>query len=288
MSPSPVGFDAAAASKGGGSLVHASLMMNEPSTDGALDKAGPPLGEIKFQFNPKELALTKTVSWTRPTTKGSTRASPPQFQGPQPSKLTIEMFFDASEKHDDSVVKSVEKLFECCVPTSASHSAKKDSPPWVQFRWGGLTSFLAYVSTVSAKYTLFTAEGLPIRATCSVTLEELAGSPPKTNPTSGGQVPHREHVLVSGDTLPAIAYREYGDPGLWRAVAAANGIDDPTRLRLGRRLLLPAQSDLLKDPTRRSGPIVAAPPSLPSGPAADRPTAGLPVRAREVVADAVR
>ncbi|WP_239070524.1 CIS tube protein [Cellulomonas chitinilytica] len=286
MSPSPVGFSAAGASKGGGSLVHASLKMNEPSTDGALDKAGPSLGEIAFQFNPKELALTKTVSWTRPTTKGTNRASPPQFQGPQPSKLTIEMFFDASDTHDDSVVKNVEKLFECCVPTPTSLAAKKASPPWVQFRWGGLTSFLAYVSTVSAKYTLFTAEGLPIRATCSVTLEELAGAPPKTNPTSGGQAPHREHVLVSGDTLPAIAYREYGDPGLWRAVAAANGIDDPTRLRPGGRLLLPAQSDLLHDPGRRSGPVEQAPPSTPSGPV-EQPTAGLPARTLEV-ADAVR
>lgn len=283
MSPSPVGFDAASAGAGGGSLQHASLLLNEPSRDGSMDQPGPSLGQIDFQFNPKELSLAKTVTWTRPTTKGSTRASPPQFQGPQPMKLTLEMFFDASDSHDDSVVRKVEKLFSCCVPTNASHSAKKDSPPWVQFRWGGLTSFLAYVSSVSAKYTLFTPQGLPIRATCTVNLEELAGEPPRTNPTSGGQAPHREHVLVSGDTLAGLAYAEYGDPALWRAVAAANGIDDPTRLRPGRRLLLPAPAELA------GGTFRARPAShQESTGTADRPPAATAAQAREVVVDAVR
>ena len=45
--------------------------------------------------------------------------------------------------------------------------------------------------------------GLPIRATCQVTLEELAGDAPKQNPTSGGLVPHRVHQVVAGDSLPA-------------------------------------------------------------------------------------
>ena len=85
------------------------------------------------------------------------------------------------------------------------------------FRWGSLTGFLAYVSQVPAKYTLFTAGGLPIRATCKVTLDELAGDAPKQNPTSGGLVPHRVHQVVEGDSLPASPTGEYGEPALWRA-----------------------------------------------------------------------
>lgn len=250
MSSSPVGFDAAAA---GGSptspgsrpkLEHAYLQMYEPSKDGSLSQPGPEMGRVDFQFNPKELALTKSASWTRETTKGSKKSSPPQYGGPQPSKLALEMFFDASAEQDTSVVKAVEKLFSCCVPTATSAQQKKESPPWVIFRWGGLTGFLAYVSQVQAKYTLFTSGGLPIRATCTVTLEELAGEAPGQNPTSGTLVPHRVHVVVAGDTLPAIAYREYGKPALWRTVAATNGIHDPMRLRPGTSLLLPAVEEL--------------------------------------------
>jgi len=97
---------------------------------------------------------------------------------------------------------------------------------------------------VSAKYTLFTSGGGPIRAVVSVVLEELSGDPSGQNPTSGGLVPRRVHVMAEGDTLPALAYGEYGRPDLWRAVAAANGIDDPFRVRLGTAVMLPAVEEL--------------------------------------------
>jgi hypothetical protein len=249
MSSSPVGFDAAGGGAAGApgarpKLEHAYLQLYEPSKDGSLSQPGAPLDRVDFQFNPKELTLAKTASWARQNAKGNKKSSPPQYNGPQPSKLTLEMFFDASDKQDTSVVKNVEKLFACCVPTQTSHQQKKESPPWMIFRWGGLTGFLAYLSSVSAKYTLFTSSGMPIRATVQVTLEELAGEAPKQNPTSGGLVPHRVHELVAGDTLAGIAYAEYGSPNLWRAVAELNGIDDPMRLRPGDRLMLPSAEAL--------------------------------------------
>jgi nucleoid-associated protein YgaU len=247
---SPVSFGATQSGSTGGkpgagpSLEKACLVVKEPSKTGSMDAAGPFMFNLEFQFNPKELQLTKQATWKREQAKGNKKASPPQFTGPQPAKLTLELFFDASEKQDNRVVTDVEKLFSLTVPTDASIAAKKESPPWVMFKWGGLSGFLAYVSQVQAKYTLFTAAGLPIRATCQVTLEELAGPPPKQNPTSGVLVPHRVHQVVAGDSLPGIAYDEYGVPALWRAIADLNGINDPVRLRPGHRLLLPPLEEL--------------------------------------------
>lgn len=235
------------AGSGGGEalkLSRAYLELYEPSKDGSLDKAGPQLGRIDFQFNPKELSLGKAASWTRQTAKANQKAGPPQYNGPMPSKLSLEMFFDASGKQDDAVVKRVEKLFSCCTPTPASLKQNKGSPPWVLFRWGQLTGALSYIASVQVKYTLFTAAGVPVRATCTVALEEIAGEPPKQNPTSGGLVPRRVHVLIEGDTLAGIAYNEYGNASLWRAVAVANRIDDPMRLQPGTNVLLPAVNEL--------------------------------------------
>jgi hypothetical protein len=229
---------------------HASLRLHNPSPDGTLSKPGPEFDHIDFQFNPKDLTVAKTASWARQTAKDAKSSGPPQYNGPQPSKLTLEMFFDASAKQDNSVVAVVEKLFACCVPTTDSQVKKKGSPPWVRFRWGTLTGFLSYIGSVSVKYTLFTSTGTPIRATCTVTLEELAGAPPKGNPTSGGLTPHRVHVLTAGDTLAGVAYAEYGDPARWRDVARVNEIDDPLRLRPGTRLLLPSPDDLGSTPGR--------------------------------------
>lgn len=235
---------AGAGGEGALKLSHAYLELYEPSKDGSLDKAGPQLGRIDFQFNPKELSLGKAASWSRQTAKANQKAGPPQYNGPMPAKLALEMFFDASGKQDDAVVQRVEKLFSCCTPTAASLKQNKGSPPWVLFRWGQLTGSLSYIASVQVKYTLFTAAGVPVRATCTVSLEEIAGDPPKQNPTSGGLVPRRVHVLLEGDTLAGIAYAEYGDASLWRSVAAANRIDDPMRLRSGTSVLLPAVNEL--------------------------------------------
>lgn len=245
MSSSPVAFNATGGGPGSrAKLEHAYLQMHEPSSDGSMSNPGAQIGKIDFQFNPKELSLSKTAQWSRASGRGNKKSGPPQYNGPQPSKLTLEMFFDASDTLDNSVVETVEKLFACCVPTDASHSQNKGSPPWVLFRWGGLTGFLAYISSVSVKYTLFTSGGTPVRATASVTLEELAGEAPKQNPTSGGLLPQKVHNTVEGDTLAGIAYKEYGRASYWRAVAEANGIDDPMRVRPGTSLLLPSLTEI--------------------------------------------
>jgi nucleoid-associated protein YgaU len=54
-------------------------------------------------------------------------------------------------------------------------------------------------------------------------------SPDKTN-----------YVTVrDGDTLPAIAYREYGDATQWRPIATANDLSNPLALTPGASLVVP-------------------------------------------------
>lgn len=245
----PNGFSvAAAASKASGAahptLTHAYLELHHPPVQPKSMKAGPAFDKIAFQFNPKELTLSKAAKWERGSQKNNKKSDVPQYGGPEPSKLSLEMFLDASAKQDSAVVTTVEKLFTCCVPTDASHEAKKGSPPWVVFHWGGLRSFTAYIKSVSVKYTLFSAGGTPIRAIATVNLEEMPGGQTGQNPTSGALSARSSHTVVSGDTLPSIAWREYGDPTLWRVIAEANEIDDPLRVRAGTELMLPAPDEL--------------------------------------------
>lgn len=242
----PNGFSAATAAPAGAgagarpTLEHAFLELRDPPVDTRSLQPGPSIGTIKFQFNPKELTVSKAAKWSRDAQKNSKKSAVPQYGGPEPSKLALEMFLDAGAAQDDAVVTTVEKLFTCCVPTDTSHQKKKGSPPWVVFHWGGLTSFTAYIKSVSVKYTLFTAGGMPIRAVATVNLEEIAGEQAKQNPTSGALAAHSVHTVVTGDTLQSIAWREYGDPTMWRLIAEANDIDDPMRVRAGTALLLPA------------------------------------------------
>jgi hypothetical protein len=253
MTSSPVTFTTAGSSPatkyGSGApsnLQHAKLEVHQPPKTGTA-QPGARMFDIDFQFNPKELSLTKNAKWDRVSQPKAKKSAPPQFLGPDPAKLTLEMFLDATDKMGDQVVKTVEKLFTCCVATEESRQGTKasPSPPWVIFKWGGMTGFPAYVSTVTAKYTLFTPGGIPVRAVCTLNLEEVSGELGGQNPTSGALAARDEQVLVAGDTLQSVAYRSYGNAELWRPIAEANDIDDPMRLRPGSRLLVPALEEVI-------------------------------------------
>lgn len=230
-------------SGGGGrpKLEHAFLELHQPPVGRKNMKPGPEISRIKFQFNPKELSVGKGATWSSETQKNG---DTPQFGGPEPSKLTLEMFLDASDTQRDSVVKTFEELLSCCISTPESRRREKPNPPWVIFRWGALSSFTGYIASVNIKYTLFTPDGLPIRGTATVSLQEIPKARKKQNPTSGALSAHRVHTVLTGDTLASIAWHEYGDPALWRAIATTNRIDDPMRLRAGSSLLIPAAEDL--------------------------------------------
>src|SRR6185295_16573553 len=153
----------------------------------------------------------------------------PQFIGPEPCKLTLEMFFDAGINSEQKVVENVEKLFSCCIAEEKTLNDKKPMPPLVQFQWGCIISFPAYVSQVNVKYTRFASNGVPIRAVCTVNLEEMSAEDLKQNPTSGVLAVERVHTMIAGDNLAGVSYKEYGDPALWRPLAEYNGVDDPMR-----------------------------------------------------------
>ena len=48
------------------------------------------------------------------------------------------------------------------------------------------------------------------------------------------------HTVTDGDSLPSVAYKNYGDATRWRTIAEANGIDDPLALRRGHQLTIPS------------------------------------------------
>lgn len=196
--------------------------------------------QFEVQFNPKEYSIQKSAEWS---SHAVTSADPPmpEFKGVQGRTLTLELFLDGTSKESPKVLTTVKKLFECCSLDPKSKEKKKPSGPFVWFHWGQL-HFLGSVKQVNVKYTLFDSAGDPLRATCGLTLLEVPtpdNLKEKQNPTSGSQGTTASHRVVAGDTLASIAYGEYEDATLWRAIADANGIDDPLRLAEGAVLLVP-------------------------------------------------
>jgi nucleoid-associated protein YgaU len=202
--------------------------------------------EIPFRFNPSEYTIAKSSTWNRPQMKGGKQTGKPEFAGANPQTVQMEILLDRSEGGVEGVAGQVATLLEWVKPTDASVAKKKPQPPILVFEWGAnpaLEDYRAYLKQVSAKFLLFDGEGNPIRATANISLEEVPIPPKKQNPTSGAIHGRRSVLLDAGDSLAAVAWREYDDPTLWRGIAAFNGIDDPLRVAPGTRVLVPTADE---------------------------------------------
>ncbi|MFI5617721.1 LysM peptidoglycan-binding domain-containing protein [Streptomyces sp. NPDC051567] len=230
----------------GKSLVRATLAIHQPPV-GTSTTPGGLIKTFSFDFNPAELSIGRSAQWKYSAAPVERDGPLPEFLGSEPRRLGLEVFLDSSARPTStSVLKKVESLLSCCQVTAKSIAAKQPSPPWVVFQWGSFSTarFTAYVSSVDVSYTLFGTSGVPIRATCRLQLNEIPSKTARQNPTSGALTAQRVHRVVAGDSLPSLAWREYGDATAWRAIARANGIDDPGRLRAGTELLLPAPEEV--------------------------------------------
>lgn len=196
---------------------------------------------IDFQFNPNQFAVRQGARWVE--VDGS---DVPEYVGARSQQFSVGMFLDASEEEDGDVTAEVDALLAACHPTPSSESKRQPLPPRVRFGWDRV-HFEGYVKDVDVQYELFRADGRPIRAQCTIHMQEADRPPARQNPTSGTPTVHRTVEVVAGDTLAGLAYKEYGDATRWRAIAALNGVDDPLRLRAGERLLVPPANEIPED-----------------------------------------
>ena len=126
------------------------------------------------------------------------------------------------------------------------------APPTVRFSWG-VFLFDAVIEKIGQRFTMFLADGTPVRATLSVTFTQYRTIQDQLEQPRRNSADKTKRRVVEGpDSLWLLADREYGDVAHWRHIARTNRIDDPGRLTPGTVLLLPP----LDDPTtevRRGG-----------------------------------
>lgn len=208
--------------------------------------------KLYAQFNPTELQFQKTAQIAEVAIPGLD--SPLlQFVRLQDEKITLELFFDTTDTGMGENAKSVTLLtdpfYDLLKIDSETHA-----PPRLRFGWGGefpgghlsdeqqrRNVFTCLVDSFTQHFTLFAPNGTPLRAKLSVGLREyktLQQQIETLNLQSADVT--KAYVVCSGDTLPKIAWQEYGDPTAWRVLADANGLVDPTALQPGAVLTVPA------------------------------------------------
>lgn len=200
--------------------------------------------KVTCLFNPKEYTFSRQNTWKFQNNKGANLPTP-EFQSGQPTQLQVQLFFDTCATGEDVREAYTEKIWNMMRvnedPKIKDPKTKKGRPPIVQFQWGRAWGFEAVLTNVQQKFSLFLNDGTPVRAELTLTFQQVrdARSFGRQNPTSGGRPGQRVRVVREGETIDRIAYEEYGDPTLWRQIAAANSIDNPLELHPGATLAIP-------------------------------------------------
>jgi hypothetical protein len=197
---------------------------------------------IVVPFNPTEYQIERGASWAEIAIPGLD-APVLQWVRGEGDTVTLELFLDVTDAMEDGVITGgdVRAKFVAPLEQLTRQSGVLHRPPRVQVAWGSqLVIASAVAQRLAVTYTLFDVLGRPARATARLTLRQHTAAA-QQRAEAGHQSPDRDNVATvrEGDTLPAIAFREYRDAGKWRAIALANGIADPLDLTPGRALLVP-------------------------------------------------
>ena len=126
---------------------------------------------VDCMFNPFEYTVTKTNTYKE---ERSNRSDVPGFEfekaGPQALKLTL--VFDTFEAGED-VSQETNKLWKLMESKTRreGNRNRKVPPPEVAFEWG-VFRFVAVITTMMQKFTLFKPDGTPVRASVQVTFTQ--------------------------------------------------------------------------------------------------------------------
>ena len=119
------------------------------------------------------------------------------------------------------------------------YSGDLHKPYYLMVKWGALI-FKGTLVDLSIEYKLFAADGTPLRAVAKLKIkgnidEDLRVA--KENNKSPDLTHYRR--VISGDTLPLMTYRIYGDSKYYLEVARVNKINNFRKLEVGQELFFP-------------------------------------------------
>jgi hypothetical protein len=184
---------------------------------------------ITVHFNPASLVYTVENSAQQQGGDPKRRQYAASFTG----KLTMDLQFDTTNTGAD--VRQVTSQVALFMQSSADANKKgggsgsggstnQPAPPVLSFEWGAY-QFQGFMETFKETIDFFSADGIPLRSLVSVGLARqdnvFDAGPGKSADTSGSLVPTSQSMSVTQ------AATKGGDPAATRALAAANGVQNP-------------------------------------------------------------
>jgi len=185
---------------------------------------------FSVMYNPEEYQLEQGNNFAEIGVPGL-NAPPLQYVRGTLRVLSMELFFDTYELHQDvrdytgKIVGLLDKML------------RTNAPPVLVFLLGQF-HFQCVLAQVGQRFTMFSRDGTPVRATLTVRFQEYQRV--EIQMQQGLFLgPPTLHHIVEGQTLSGMAATYLGDSQRWREIAEANHIDDPLHIPAGSPLVIP-------------------------------------------------
>lgn len=170
--------------------------------------------EVAAQYNPKELQLDKAIAWGAHNQRDN-RASHRrelaegqhdlEFTGGEGRAMSVELLFDRYEldKSVEPTVDVLELLSSVTDPESADETLRRPHHCVVVWGVAGMKPFRCVIEALSVKYTMFSTDGVPLRAVCTVKLREASRIAVDKEPhEKAGRTVNRTQAPAQRPSLP--------------------------------------------------------------------------------------
>lgn len=200
-------------------------MANPEKVERAFFKVEGVKDKVEVHFNPESLQYT--ISNTlKNTGKGNSKK---QYISESTGKLNLDLIFDSTASGEDVRLKTIQ-IAKFMEPMG---KGKKATPPVVNFEWG-MYKFKGMVETYQETIDFFSANGVPLRASTSISMSSQdavfeGGSKGNGGTTGSPDIPNTA-IPASADTgkgkgTTDIATKA-GNPAAAKDIAAKNGVEN--------------------------------------------------------------
>jgi hypothetical protein len=206
-------------------------------------------------YNPTSFTVTHDVHYDKKA-KVNTADLVKKFLCVKPRVVNMELFFDGTGASPSTLggfgnkagvnvsIKGVEGQIQTFLKAAYQIAGVLHKPNYVMLVWGTFI-MTGVLESANVTYTMFAADGTPLRAKMSISIKEHVDFS-LVNKILNLKSPDisKSIVVQEGDTLPLLCYKEYGDSSYYTKVAKVNNLKNYRKLKQGMELLFPPINNL--------------------------------------------
>lgn len=197
---------------------------------------------FKAQFNPAEISLNWSSKEMKIDEIESTAGKKIPVKVTDFSDVTsnFKLIFDNTMSSDKTpILRKVGEFRKACVKINPEAHA----PNFVKLNWGEF-ALKCQLTALSVNFTLFSPEGIPLRAELSCEFKRYVKLASKFKDEDNNS-PDMTRVITikEGDSLPLLCHEHYGSTKYYLQVAKSNSLISPLNLEIGQQIVLPPLVD---------------------------------------------